>query len=136
MKRVYLSVGALTVALAILIGGLAVSNYASAQTGNPAGQPRSIVGSVKVPTRAATLASLAKIDILKAIGAASAAQAGTVMGARLDERDGFLTYQVVILIADGNQVLATVDAGNGSVLSLVKLDRDGRDRDGRGPGGR
>jgi pheromone shutdown protein TraB len=136
MKRVYLSVGALVVMLAVLFGSLAISNFASAQTNNPPGQSRQIVGSVKVPTRSQTLASLAKIDILKAIGAASAAQTGTVLGARLDERDGFLTYQIFILIADGNEVLATVDAGNGTVLSLVKLDRDGRGRDERGPGGK
>jgi len=145
MKRVYQNVGALAVAIAILVGGIAAAEYAyyaSAQTptqtpSNPTNpsvdqeQRAPIVGSVKVPSRASTLASLAKIDIIKAIGAATTQQNGTVLAANLDERNSSLIYQVVILTTDGSAVLVTVDAGNGNVLSVTKLPMEGGFRQGR-----
>ena len=145
MKRVYQTVGALVVAVAILAGGIAAAEYgyyASAQTptqtpSNPSTpnldqQQRSpIVGSVKVPSRASTLVSLAKIDIIKAIAAATAQQSGTVLAANLDERNSSLVYQVVILTADGSAVLVTVDAGNGNILNVAKLPMEGEFGHGR-----
>jgi uncharacterized membrane protein YkoI len=128
MKLIYKNITAFALVIALLIGGVAAAYYASAQTSpqTPStlalDQQRSpIAGSVKVPSRASTLASLAKIDILKAIGAATGQQNGTVIAAHLDERDGFLVYQVVVLAADGNSYLVMVDAGTGNVLSVTKL---------------
>lgn len=137
MKKLYLSVGALVVAI-VLLAGVAFY-YASAQNQTTTEQPRppSITGSVKAPSRASILASLAKIDILKAIEIAKGQQAGTVIGAHLGERNGYVIYNVVVLTADGSSVLVIVDAGNGNVLSVTTLPPGGRfGRFGFGPGKR
>ncbi len=117
MKK--LSVGAIAVAIALL-AGLAFY-YASAQNPTTTEQPPSITGSVQAPSRASILAGLAKIDILKAIEIAKGQQAGTVIGANLGERNGYVVYNVVVLVADGSSVLVIIDAGNGNVLSVTKL---------------
>ncbi len=124
MKKLYLS--ALVVAIALLAG--VAFYYASAQNQMTTEQPRppSITGSVKAPSRASILASLAKIDILKAIEIAKGQQAGTIIGANLGERDGYVVYNVVVLTADGSSVLVIIDAGNGNVLSVTKLPLGGR----------
>lgn len=126
MKKFYLSVGAIAVVVALLAG--VAFYYASAQNQTTAEQPRppSITGSVKAPSRASILASLAKIDILKAIEIAKGQQAGTVIGANLGERNGYVIYDVVVLTADGSSVLVIIDAGNGNVLSVTKLPPGGR----------
>ncbi len=119
MKKLYLSVGAIAIAL---LAGVAFY-YASAQNPTTTEQPRppSITGSVQAPSRASILAGLAKIDLLKAIEIAKGQQAGTVIGARLGERNGYVVYDVVVLVADGSSVLIIIDAGNGNVLSVTKL---------------
>ncbi len=126
MKKLYLSGGALVVAMALLAG--VAFYYASAQNQTTTEQPRppAIMGSVQAPSRASLLASLAKIDILKAIEVAKSQQAGTVIGANLGERNGYVVYNVVVLAADGSSVLVIIDAGNGNVLSVTKLPRDRR----------
>ncbi len=139
MKKLYLSIGALVVVIALL-AGVAVY-YASAQNPMTTEQPRppSITGSVKAPSRAAVLAGLAKIDLLKAIEIAKGQQAGTVIGAHLGERNSYVVYNVVILTADGSSVLVVIDAGNGNVLAVTKLPDGGFGRFGRfgfGPGKR
>ena len=124
MKKLYLS--ALVVAIALLAG--VAFYYASAQNQITTEQPRppSITGSVKAPSRASVLASLAKIDILKAIEIAKGQQAGAIIGANLGERNGYVVYNVVVLTADGSSVLVIIDAGNGNVLSVTKLPLGGR----------
>lgn len=124
MKKLYLSIGALVLAIALLAG--VAFYYASAQNPTTTEQPPSITGSVKAPSRASILAGLAKIDILKAIEIAKGQQAGTVIGANLGERNGFVIYNVVVLTADGSSVLVVIDAGNGNVLSVTKLPMGGR----------
>jgi uncharacterized membrane protein YkoI len=119
MKKLYLSIGALAVAIALL-AGVAVY-YASAQNQTTTEQPPSITGSVKAPSRAAVLAGLAKIDLLKAIEIAKGQQSGTVIAAHLGERNSYVVYNVVILTADGSSVLVVIDAGNGNVLAVTKL---------------
>jgi uncharacterized membrane protein YkoI len=121
MKKLYLSIGALVVAIALLAG--MAFYYASAQNPTTTEQPRppSITGSVKAPSRAAVLAGLAKIDLLKAIEIAKGQQSGTVIAAHLGERNSYVVYNVVILTADGSSVLVVIDAGNGNVLAVTKL---------------
>lgn len=128
MKKLYLSIGAIAVAIALLAG--MAFYYASAQNPTTPEQPRppSITGSVKAPSRASILASLAKIDILKAIEIARGQQAGTIIGANLGERNSYVVYNVVILTADGSSVLVIIDAGNGNVLSVTKLPTGGHFR--------
>ncbi|MCL6643017.1 MAG: PepSY domain-containing protein [Candidatus Bipolaricaulota bacterium] len=137
MKKLSLSVGALIVAIALLAG--VAFYYASAQNPTTPSQPRppSITGSVKAPSRAAVLAGLAKLDLLKAIEIAKGQQAGTVIGAHLGERNSYVVYNVVILTADGSSVLVVIDAGNGNVLAVIKLPDRGFGRFGHfGPGKR
>ncbi|MCS6936528.1 MAG: PepSY domain-containing protein [Candidatus Bipolaricaulota bacterium] len=128
VRKLSRTIGLLVLAF-VLLAGVAYY-YASAQDPNaPASdQPRppEIVGSVKAPSRIATLVSMAKIDLSKAIEAATARQSGTVFAAHLGERNGYVVYQVAILTADGNSVLVTVDAGDGKVLSVVQLPMGGR----------
>ncbi len=139
MRKLYLSIGALVVAIALLAG--VAFYYASAQnqTTTEQPQPPSITGSVKAPSRAAVLAGLAKIDLLKAIEIAKGQQSGTVIAAHLGERNSYVVYNVVILTADGSSVLVVIDAGNGNVLAVTKLPDGGFKRFGRfgfGPGKR
>lgn len=124
MKKLYLSIGALVLAIALLAG--VAFYYASAQNPTTTEQPPSITGSVKAPSRASILAGLAKIDILKAIEIAKGQQAGTIIGANLGERNGYVVYNVVVLTAEGSSVLVVIDAGNGNVLSVTKLPVGGR----------
>lgn len=124
MKRLYLSVSAIVLAIALLAG--VAFYYASAQNQTTTEQPPSIRGSVQAPSRASILASLAKIDILRAIEIAKGQQAGTVIFAHLGERNGYVVYEVAVLTADGSSVLVTVDAGNGNVLSVAKMSPQGR----------
>lgn len=125
-KKFSLGIGAITVAIALLAG--IAFYYASAQNQTTTEQPTppSITGSVKAPSRAAVLAGLAKIDLLKALEIAKGQQAGTVIGAHLGERNGYVVYNVVILTADGSSVLVIIDAGNGNVLSVTTLPVGGR----------
>lgn len=124
MKKLYLS--ALVVAIALLAGVAFYYAFAQNQTATEQPRPPSITGSVQAPSRASILASLAKIDLLKAIEIAKNQQAGTVIGARLGERNGYVVYNVVVLTADGSSVLVIIDAGNGNVLSVTKLPLGGR----------
>jgi uncharacterized membrane protein YkoI len=124
MKKLYLSIGAIGIAIALLAG--VAFYYASAQNPTTTEQPPSITGSVKAPSRASILAGLAKIDILKAIEIAKGQQAGTIIAAHLGERNGYVVYNVVVLTADGSSVLVVIDAGNGNVLSVTKLPLGGR----------
>ncbi len=119
MKKLYLSIGALVVAIALLAG--VAFYYASAQMTTEKPRPPSITGSVKAPSRAAVLAGLAKIDLLKAIEIAKGQQGGTVIAADLGERNRYVVYNVVILTADGSSVLFVIDAGNGNVLAVTQL---------------
>lgn len=129
MRKFSWTLGALAIAL-VLLAGTAYYYYASAQDPtDPAldqPQPPAIVGSIKAPSRIATLVSLAKIDLAKAIEAALTRQSGTVFAAHLGERNGYVVYQVAILTADGTSVLVTVDAGDGKILSVVQLSMRGR----------
>lgn len=120
MKKLYLSISAFVLAIALLAG--AAFYYASAQDPTTTTeQPRPIQGSVRAPSPASIWASLAKIDILKAIDIAKGQQSGTVIAAHLAARNSYVVYEVVMLAADDSSVLVTIDAGNGNVLGVTKL---------------
>lgn len=65
------------------------------------------------------LLSLAKISIEQAISSAQAKQAGKVVGASLDNENGFLVYSVEIASKNVSAVDVKVDAGNGKVLKVA-----------------
>lgn len=77
----------------------------------------------------ATLANLAKIDLVQATTAAIHTVPGKAIDAELDEEDGNLVYDVEIVTGKGT-VEVIVDAGNGKVLAHhVEHDEDGHGDD-------
>ena len=74
----------------------------------------------------ATYSSLAKITLQQAITKASDAQSGTISKAELQNEDGFLVYNVVV-VSQGKKIHEVkVDAGDGSIL---RIDVDSADRE-------
>ena len=74
----------------------------------------------------ATYSSLAKITLQQAITKASDAQSGTISKAELQNEDGFLVYNVVVVSQDKMIHEVKVDAGDGSI---VRIDVDSADRE-------
>ena len=74
----------------------------------------------------ATYSTLAKITLQQAMTIASNAQSGNASKAELQNEDGFLVYNVVIVSQDKKIHEIKVDAGNGSIL---RIDVDSADRE-------
>ena len=74
----------------------------------------------------ATYSSLAKITLQQATTIASNAQSGNISKAELQNEDGFLVYNVVVVSQDKKIHELKVDAGNGSIL---RIDADSADRE-------
>lgn len=116
MKKIMTVLGGVVLAVLIAIGGVAMS----AQETNP-------IGSIKVQNEKVGFAEMAKISLDSAVNAASQAVPGQVLGAELENENGYLVYGVEILKADHQIADVKVDAGNGKVL---KIDTDQNDNDG------
>ena len=74
----------------------------------------------------ATYSTLAKITLQQAMTIASNAQSGNASKAELQNEDGFLVYNVVIVSQDKKIHEIKVDAGNGSIL---RIDVDSANRE-------
>jgi uncharacterized membrane protein YkoI len=74
----------------------------------------------------ATYSTLAKITLQQAMTIASNAQSGKISKAELQNEDGFLVYNVVVVSQDKRIHEVKVDAGNGSIL---RIDVDSADRE-------
>jgi len=74
----------------------------------------------------ATYSSLAKITLQQATTIASNAQSGNISKAELQNEDGFLVYNVVVVSQDKKIHEIKVDAGNGSIL---RTDVDSAERE-------
>jgi uncharacterized membrane protein YkoI len=74
----------------------------------------------------ATYLGLAKITLQQATTIASNAQSGTISKAELQNEDGFLVYNVVVVSQDKKIHELKVDAGNGSIL---RIDVDSAERE-------
>src|SRR5215470_19117216 len=74
----------------------------------------------------ATYSSLAKITLQQATTIASNAQSGNISKAELQNEDGFLVYNVVVVSPDKKIHEIKVDAGNGSIL---RTDVDSAERE-------
>jgi uncharacterized membrane protein YkoI len=66
----------------------------------------------------ATYSNLAKISLDQATTTARNAQAGTVAKVELQNEDGFLVYNVVVVSPDKKVHEVKVDAGNGAILRI------------------
>ena len=66
--------------------------------------------------RQATYGSLAKLTLQQATSIAANAQAGNISKAELQDEDGFLVYNVVIVSQDKRIHEIKVDAGSGAIL--------------------
>ena len=74
----------------------------------------------------ATYSTLAKITLQQAMTIASNAQSGNASKAELQNEDGFLVYNVVVVSQDKKIHEIKVDAGNGSIL---RIDVDSANRE-------
>ena len=74
----------------------------------------------------ATYSTLAKITLQQAMTIASNAQSGNASKAELQNEDGFLVYNVVVVSPDKKIHEIKVDAGNGSIL---RTDVDSAERE-------
>ena len=74
----------------------------------------------------ATYSSSAKITLQQAMTIASNAQSGNISKAELQNEDGFLVYNVIVVSQDKKIHEIKVDAGNGSIL---RIDVDSADRE-------
>ena len=84
----------------------------------------SIHGTINVRCKTfSEFSSLTKISLQKAITIASAASAGKITEAALTSRDGFLIYEIELILPNRTGRELFIDAGDGSVL-FVKEKRD------------
>jgi uncharacterized membrane protein YkoI len=74
----------------------------------------------------ATYSNLAKITLQQATTIASNAQGGNIAKAELQNEDGYLVYNVVVVSQDKKIHEIKIDAGNGSIL---RIDIDSADRE-------
>jgi uncharacterized membrane protein YkoI len=74
----------------------------------------------------ATYSNLAKITLQQATTIASNAQGGNIAKAELQNEDGYLVYNVVVVSQDKKIHEIKIDAGNGSIL---RIDVDSADRE-------
>ena len=106
----------------LLLTGLATATVAGSQVTLLADEPKNeppIRGTVQLQQEGeqqATYSSLAKITLQQATTIASNAQSGNISKAELQNEDGFLVYNVVVVSPDKKIHEIKVDAGNGSIL--------------------
>jgi len=106
----------------LLLTGLATATVAGSQVTLLADEPKNeppIRGTVQLQQEGeqqATYSSLAKITLQQATSIASNAQSGNISKAELQNEDGFLVYNVVVVSPDKKIHEIKVDAGNGSIL--------------------
>lgn len=91
-----------------------------------------IHGSISVKSKSKSeYSSLAKISLQDAIAAASKGTTGKVIEAALDREDGFLVYEIEVLMPNQVKKEVLVDAGNGQILltkeKKAKSDDDDED---------
>jgi len=116
----------------LLLTGLATATVAGSQVTLLADEPKNeppIRGTVQLQQEGeqqATYSSLAKITLQQATTIASNAQSGTISKAELQNEDGFLVYNVVVVSQDKKIHEVKVDAGDGSIL---RIDVDSADRE-------
>ncbi len=107
MKRMITVISGLVLAALITINGMAMG----AQKANP-------IGSIKVQNKKVGFAKMAKISFDSAVNAALQAVPGQVLGAELENENGYLVYGVEILKSDHQIADVKVDAGNGKILKI------------------
>ena len=116
----------------LLLTGLATATVAGSQVTLLADEPKNeppIRGTVQLQQEGeqqATYSSLAKITLQQATTIASNAQSGNISKAELQNEDGFLVYNVVVVSPDKKIHEIKVDAGNGSIL---RTDVDSAERE-------
>ena len=89
-----------------------------------------IHGTIELPNEGnqeAAQASLAKLTVRQAISAAVSRQSGTVLRVELQNKDGFLVYNVELASADKKVHEIKVDAGDGSILRIDVDSADDRE---------
>lgn len=97
--------------ITILILGLASSSGALAK------DKTKIHGSIAIQGKSkAEYSTLAKISIQDAIAIATKAAEGKVIEAALDREDGFLVYEIEVLMPHQIKKELLIDAGDGKVL--------------------
>ena len=115
----------------LLLTGLATATVAGSQVTLLADEPKNeppIRGTVQLQQEGeqqATYSSLAKITLQQATTIASNAQSGNISKAELQNEDGFLVCNVVVVSQDKKIHEIKVDAGNGSIL---RIDVDSAER--------
>ena len=117
----------------LLLTGLATATVAGSQVTLLADEPKNeppIRGMVQLQQEGEqqqrTYSSLAKITLQQATTVASNAQSGNISKAELQNEDGFLVYNVVVVSPDKKIHEIKVDAGNGSIL---RTDVDSAERE-------
>lgn len=110
----------------VMLGVISSSPYVAAQHSTSPSSP-AFQGSIAVDeNQEQTFPALATLTMQEAIGAAQTEVPGQVLGAGLEEKDGYLVYEVEIVEASGAITEVLVDAGNGTVL---QLEQDHEDKD-------
>jgi uncharacterized membrane protein YkoI len=116
----------------LLLTWLATATVAGSQVTLLADEPKNeqpIRGTVQLQQEGeqqATYSSLAKITLQQATTIASNAQSGNISKAELQNEDGFLVYNIVVVSPDKKIHEIKVDAGNGSIL---RTDVDSAERE-------
>ncbi len=117
-----------TIGIIVALASLAVAGTGYARYGDQevAG------GSITLDKQAeSAFPSLAGITLDKAVKAALDRTPGAVLGAQLEEENGFLVYGVEIVPTGGTDVVKlSVDAGTGKVLAMENDHPDGHDEHG------
>jgi uncharacterized membrane protein YkoI len=116
----------------LLLNWVATATAAGLQVTLLADEPKNeppIQGTVQLQQEGeqqATYSTLAKITLQQAMTIASNAQSGNISKAELQNEDGFLVYNVVVVSQDKKIHEVKVDAGDGSIL---RIDVDSADRE-------
>lgn len=102
----------------LLFAALAGAAFTSASLQAGSEKSAAVAGSIRVADRpsAATLPSLAKIDLVAATKAALASVPGHVLKAELEVEEGSLVYSVEIVGANAAITEVHIDAGDARVL--------------------
>ncbi len=107
MKRIKMN--SLTAVVAVCASLFAVPAMSKGKT--------PFTGSISVKGKSKSeYSTLAKISLQDATAAATKATSGKVLEAALDREDGFLVYEIEILMANGSKKELLIDAGDGKVL--------------------
>ena len=116
----------------LLLTWVATATAAGLQVALLADEPKNgppIHGTVQLQQEGeqqAAYSTLAKITLQQAMTIASNAQSGNASKAELQNEDGFLVYNVVVVSPDKKIHEIKVDAGNGSIL---RTDVDSAERE-------